>query len=138
MKSRKPVLLAEDDEIDVLSVKRAFNELQIKNPLIIAGNGEDALEYLVNPINILPCLILLDIKMPKMDGLEFLRVIKNDLKLKKIPVIILTTSNNERDLSESFNLSVAGYMVKPIDNARFIDTIKIIDVYWTLSELPED
>ncbi len=135
MRDAKPVLLAEDDAIDQQSIKRSFNELHITNPLVIANNGEEALGYLRNSMNQRPCAILLDLKMPKMNGLEFLALVKADDKLKMIPVVVFTSSNEERDKIASFGLSVAGYVVKPSDYKKFVDAMKTIDMYWTLSEL---
>jgi CheY-like chemotaxis protein len=136
MRSTKPVLLVEDDSVDALTVKRAFKELKILNPLVHRTNGEEALEYLRDESNEQPCLILLDLNMPKMNGIEFLKVVKVDDVLKKIPVVVLTTSKEERDIVESFRLSVAGYVVKPVDYQKFVETIRMIDLYWTLSKLP--
>jgi CheY-like chemotaxis protein len=109
----------------------------VDNPLARAQNGEEALEYLSNPCNEKPCVILLDLNMPKMNGTEFLGIAKADPLLRKIPVIVLTTSNEERDVMESFRRSVAGYIVKPVDYRKFVEAIRTIDLYWTLSELPE-
>ena len=136
MKSSKSVMLVEDDNVDVMTVKRAFKDLNIKNQLIIAPNGEEALEYLKNNDNSKPCIILLDLNMPKMNGLEFLRTIKTDENLKKIPVIVLTTSSQEEDVVESFNFGVAGYIVKSVDYIEFTQAIKTINSYWTLSKVP--
>ena len=136
MKSSKSVMLVEDDNVDVMTVKRAFKDLNIKNQLIITPNGEEALEYLKNNDNTKPCIILLDLNMPKMNGLEFLRTIKTDENLKKIPVIVLTTSSQEEDVVESFNFGVAGYIVKSVDYIEFTQAIKTINSYWTLSKVP--
>jgi CheY-like chemotaxis protein len=136
MKSNKTILLVEDDRIDAMTVKRAMNELKITNPLAHVDNGLAALDYLKNPENQEPCIILLDLNMPKMNGIELLGVLKKDAQLKKIPVIILTTSNAEKDKTESFNLSVAGYMLKPVDYKQFVEVIKDINLYWTISEVP--
>ncbi len=138
MRNLKPVLLVEDDRVDTMTTQRAFKELKIPNQLSTSGNGEEALEYLKDENTEKPCLLLLDLNMPRMNGIEFLEIIKQDDNLKKIPVIILTTSNEEKDKIESFSLSVAGYMVKPIDYQQFVEMIKTIDIYWTASELPED
>jgi CheY-like chemotaxis protein len=137
MRNFKPVLLVEDDSVDAMTVKRAFKDLKVTNTLIHRINGEEALEYLKNEINLKPCVILLDLNMPKMNGTEFLKVAKNDQNLRKIPVVVLTTSKEERDIVESFNLSVAGYIVKPVDYKNFVEAIRTIDLYWTLSELPQ-
>ena len=136
MRSDRPVLLVEDDEVDAMTVKRAFRDLHVANGLDIVGNGEEALSYLEDPENGRPCVILLDLNMPRMNGIEFLKIAKQDEKSKRIPVVVLTTSRAEQDKVESFNLGVAGYMVKPVDYEKFIETVKTIDLYWTLSELP--
>lgn len=138
MRNLKPILLVEDGRVDTMITQRAFKELKIPNQLLTTGNGEEALEYLKDENTERPCLVLLDLNMPRMNGIEFLEIIKQDDNLKKIPVIILTTSNEEKDKIESFRLSVAGYMVKPIEYQQFVAMIKTIDVYWTTSELPED
>jgi CheY-like chemotaxis protein len=138
MRSTKPVLLVEDDSIDAMTVRRAFKDLKLTNHLVHCLNGEEALAYLRDPKNEEPCVILLDLNMPRMNGTEFLKIAKNDGSLKTIPVIVLTTSNEERDVVESFRLSVAGYIIKPVDYKKFVDAIRTIDLYWTLSELPEN
>lgn len=137
MRNCKPVLLVEDDTIDAMTVRRAFRDLKVTNPLAHSLNGEEALAYLTEEGNPTPCVILLDLNMPKMNGTEFLKIIKADPALKKIPVIVLTTSNEERDILESFRRSVAGYIVKPVDYQKFLDAVRTINLYWTLSELPE-
>jgi CheY-like chemotaxis protein len=136
MRNSKPILLVEDDNIDAMTVERVLKGLKVSNPLVRTNNGEEALDYLRNEGNQKPCLTLLDLNMPKMNGVEFLKVVKADGALKKIPVIVLTTSDEQRDIVESFNLSVAGYMLKSTDYKRFVDTIRTINLYWTLSELP--
>jgi CheY-like chemotaxis protein len=136
MKISKPILLVEDDQVDVMTVKRALRELRITNKLYVAENGEEALEFLQNPQNEKPHIILLDLNMPKMNGTEFLQVVKQDQQLKTIPVIILTTSKTEQDKIESYSLQVAGYMIKPVDYLQFVEVIRVINLYWTLCELP--
>jgi len=137
MRNTKPVLLVEDDSIDAMTVRRAFRDLKLSNTLTHRINGEEALEHLREPGVTIPCVILLDLNMPRMNGIEFLKVIKQDDKLKRIPVIVLTTSNEECDVVESFRMCVAGYIVKPVDYKKFVEAIRTIDLYWTLSELPE-
>jgi len=138
MKSHgKPILLVEDDQIDAMTVKRALKELHVTNPLAHVENGEAALDVLHDLSIQKPCLILLDLNMPVMGGIEFLRVVKADAKLKRIPVVVLTTSEEQRDKLESFDLGVAGYMRKPVDYQQFVETMRTIDAYWTVSELPE-
>jgi CheY-like chemotaxis protein len=138
MRSSKPILLVEDDNVDVMTVKRALKDLNIKNQLVSTANGEEALEYLKNNGNKKPCIILLDLNMPKMNGIEFLQIVKADDILKKIPVIVLTTSSQQQDIAESFKLSIAGYIVKSVDYAEFTEAISTINMYWTLSKLPSN
>ena len=137
MRSSKPILLIEDDQVDAMTVKRALKEIKVTNRLDIMQNGEEALSFLRNPENEKPGIILLDLNMPKMNGIEFLKIAKKDETLKRIPVVILTTSKAERDKVDSFDLGVAGYMLKPVDYQKFIEVVKTIDLYWTLSELPD-
>lgn len=136
MRNSKPILLVEDDDVDVMTVKRAFNDLKVTNRLVSTVNGEAVLEYLRSRSNMKPSVILLDLNMPKMNGIEFLKTVKTDQALRKIPVVVLTTSGAEQDIAESFNLGVAGYMVKSVDYVKFVDIIRTIDMYWSLSELP--
>ncbi|MBP9601756.1 MAG: response regulator [Lutibacter sp.] len=137
MKNNKlTILLVEDDKIDVMTMKRALSELKIVNPVVVCENGLEALNYLNNTEHKTPGIILLDLNMPKMNGLEFLQQrILNDV-LKRIPTVVLTTSKDEQDKIESFNLGVAGYMIKPVDYMQFVEIVKTIDLYWTLSEIP--
>ncbi|MBF0620448.1 MAG: response regulator [Magnetococcales bacterium] len=137
MRNQKPILLVEDDQVDAMTVKRSLKKVHVTNNVERAKNGEEALAWLRNPDNERPCIVLLDINMPRMNGIEFLEVVKQDNALKTIPVIILTTSKDEMDRVKSFNLGVAGYMVKPVDYVQFVDVIQTINMYWTLSELPE-
>lgn len=136
MRENKPILLVEDDEVDVLTVQRALRDLKVANPLRIAGNGEEALEILRDPEEPRPTIILLDLNMPRMTGLEFLRIARKEKCIRGIPVVVLTTSRQDKDIMEGFELAVAGYMVKPVDYRKFVDVMKAIDHYWTLSELP--
>ena len=137
MRSSKPILLVEDDSVDTMTVKRALKDLKVTNELICTTNGEEALEHLRDESKKKPCVILLDLNMPKMNGVEFLRIAKADETLKKIPVVVLTTSEEEQDVVESFDLSVAGYIVKPTNYKKFVEAIRTIELYWTLSELPD-
>jgi len=84
-----------------------------------------------------PCIIISDINMPKLNGIEFLKEIKKNDELKRIPFVILTTSKEEADKCESFNLGVSGYMIKPVDYINFVEVVKTINLYWTISELPD-
>jgi CheY-like chemotaxis protein len=136
MQGTKPILLVEDDEVDAMKIERAFREIDVKNPLIKTTDGEEALLYLRGKDNELPCAIILDLKMPLMGGIEFLKIIKADEILKIIPVIVLTTSKDEQDKIDSFNLSIAGYMLKQPDYKQFLEVIKTINDYWSVSEMP--
>ncbi len=136
MRSKKPILLVEDDQIDVMSVQRAFKDIHVTNRLEVVSNGAEALSHLRNSENQRPCIILLDLNMPKMNGIEFLKVKKQDEMMRSIPVVVLTTSREDQDKVDSFNLGVAGYMIKPVEYKKFVEVAKTIDIYWTLSELP--
>ena len=133
----KPILLVEDDQVDVMTVKRALKEIKVTNPVVNLENGEAALKYLRDPKNEKPCIILLDLNMPIMNGIEFLQVMKHDDQLKRIPVIMLTTSEEQQDKIHSFDLGVAGYMAKPVDYRQFVEVMRTIDAYWTISEVPQ-
>jgi CheY-like chemotaxis protein len=135
MKSSKPILLVEDDNVDAMTVRRALKDINVTNEIIHHLNGEDAVKYLMSK-NKRPCVILLDLNMPRMNGIDFLKIIKKNDELKQIPVIVLTTSQNERDKMESFEFSVAGYIIKSSDYKKFMESFKTLNLYWTLSELP--
>ncbi len=138
MNSKKPILLVEDDKVDAMTVKRSLREIHVTNDVVVAGNGEEALQFLHQPGAECPCIILLDLNMPKMNGLELLQVLKKDPAFKKVPVVVLTTSKNDQDKFESFDLGVAGYMIKPVDYQQFVDVVRTINLYWTLSEMPDE
>lgn len=136
------ILLVEDDELDVMNVRRAFKRNNILNPLFVAGNGLEALEMLRGAGGAAPAvpderrLILLDLNMPKMNGIEFLRALRADPDLQFIPVVVLTTSDEDRDKIEAYQLNVAGYIVKPVTLLSFVETMATLNHYWMLSELP--
>lgn len=131
------ILLVEDDEIDVMNVKRAFDKNHITNPLYVAGNGLEALEKLRSgEIPQGRRIVLLDLNMPKMNGIEFLRELRSDPAIALTPVVVLTTSNNDRDKIDAFNLNVAGYLVKPVTFAEFSELMVTLNKYWTLVEMP--
>ena len=133
MRSNRPILLIEDDEVDAMTVRRALKEINVSNEVVHSENGEEALEYLKSSGK-RPSIILLDLNMPIMSGLEFLEErMKND-EWRSIPAVVLTTSKDDFDKANSFKLAVSGYMVKPVDYSEFIDIIKKIDAYWTVSE----
>jgi len=137
MRNNKPILIIDDDLVDAMTIKRAFKDIDVTNRIDLVGNGEEALEFLRNESNENPALIFLDLNMPKINGLEFLRILRQDEQLNMIPVIILTTSKDEHDKIDSFKLGIAGYIVKPVDYMQFVEVIKTIKDYWTFSELPK-
>jgi CheY-like chemotaxis protein len=137
MGSSKPILLVEDDDVDAMTTKKALDELEFTNELIRKVDGEEALEYLQQDDKQLPYFILLDLNMPRMNGLEFLKVIKDEQILKRIPVVVLTTSETEQNIVDSYELGVAGYVVKSVDYKQFIESMRTITEYWALSRVPE-
>jgi len=134
MTEKMPILLVEDDMVDARTVERALRELNVTNPLLKAADGEEALEVLGNGKDKTPGLILLDLNMPRMDGLQLLSVLKKHETWRRIPVVVLTTSTEEEDRVRSFDLSVSGYMIKPVDYSQFVETMRTINMYWLLSE----
>ena len=131
------ILLVEDDEVDVMNVRRAFQRAHVSNPLHVAGNGLEALEILRG--DTLPAdrrLVLLDLNMPRMNGIEFLRAVRADATLRSLPVVVLTTSNDERDKVDAYKLNVAGYLLKPVTFTEFVDLMAALNKYWMLVEMP--
>lgn len=130
------LLLVEDDEVDVMNIQRAFKKNNIANPMWVAGNGIEALEMLrLDKVPAGRRLVLLDLNMPKMNGIEFLRELRGDPTLAATSVVVLTTSNDDRDKVEAYNLNVAGYLLKPVTFASFVELTAALNKYWTLSEL---
>ena len=138
MQKLKPILLVEDDSVDAMTVKRAMRDLQVNHSVIHSSNGEEALKYLASPDTEKPFVILLDLNMPKMNGIEFLKVIKTNPDLKTIPVIVLTTSRERRDVLDSFEFGASGYMIKPVGYSEFVEILSRIVIYWNSSELPKE
>lgn len=137
------ILLVEDNPGDIRLTQEALKESKVKNNLTIARDGEEALEILrrqgEHSGNPQPDLILLDLNLPKMDGREVLEKIKNDEILKRIPVVILTTSKAEEDILKSYNLHANCYITKPVDLDQFLIIIKTIDEFWlSIVKLPSD
>lgn len=131
------ILLVEDDQVDVMNVRRAFEKNRIANPLYVASDGLEALQMLRS--GAVPDerrLVLLDLNMPRMTGLEFLRELRADPHLHTTVVIVLTTSSDERDKIEAYNLSVASYLLKPVTFINFVETMAALNKYWALVELP--
>ncbi|KJD32179.1 transcriptional regulator [Tamlana nanhaiensis] len=130
------VLVIEDDVIEVMKLNRAISSLQLKHNIIEANNGEEALNILQNKGE-LPDIILLDLNMPKLNGIEFLTILKNDDVLRYIPTIILTTSSNQRDLLECYKIGIAGYVIKPLKYEEYVSKIERVLGYWSINELKQ-
>ena len=135
------ILLVEDDELDVMNVQRAFKKNNISNPLFVAGDGVEALRLLRGgggkpQVPRSRLIILLDLNMPRMGGIEFLRALRDDPQLRPITVIVLTTSDEERDKVEAYKLNVAGYILKPVTLQAFVEIMATLNKYWTVCELP--
>lgn len=136
MQSSNPVLLVEDDQVIAVAVEKAFLSLGLCTPIVHLRNGQEAIEYLTSESNRKPDIILLDLHMPKINGIEFLKSIKSNPVLRRIPVVMLTTSQNQEDIDECFSLNAAGYMIKPLDDKCLTETIRTIAMYWSCSKLP--
>jgi len=136
MRSAKPLLLVEDSPEDALTIKQALEDSGATAGTIHAPTVQDALAYLRNGTNERPALILLDLSRSATAGIEFLKTAKGDPELGRIPVVVLSTSQEPQDVLESFDLSVAGYIVKPAEYAALVEAVKIIQDYWSLSYLP--
>ncbi len=131
------ILLVEDDQVDVMNVRRAFDRNRISNPFFVASDGLEALAMLRDGrVPRSRRIILLDLNMPRMTGIEFLRELRSDSALQSTPVVVLTTSNDERDKVEAYNLNVAGYLLKPVTFVNFVEVMAALNKYWTLVELP--
>jgi len=136
------ILLVEDDPKDVELTMTALDEYNLANEVVVATDGEQALDYLYYrgefmrraPSN--PAVLLLDLKLPKIDGLEILQQIKSDDKLKMIPVVVLTSSREEKDMVASYKLGVNAYVVKPVDFHEFVNAIKELGVFWAVINEP--
>jgi CheY-like chemotaxis protein len=130
------IFLVDDDEVDVMTVKRAFAKANIANRIYVATDGIEALELLrAEAIPTTRRLVLLDLNMPRMNGIEFLREIRGDPALQALTVVVLTTSNEDRDRVETYQLNVAGYLLKPVTFHSFADMMSTLNKYWTLMEM---
>ena len=134
MKDSLSILLIEDDTIERMKFNRTLNKLGFKHRVMEATNGEEAMAILSKK-NDLPNIIFLDLNMPRLNGLEFLEILKNDPILKYIPSIILTTSNNEQDIMECYKTGVAGYVIKPLKYDDYMDKINKVLSYWGINQL---
>ncbi|MEO7732790.1 MAG: response regulator [Kofleriaceae bacterium] len=131
------ILLVDDDEVDVMTVRRAFTKANIANQLYVATDGVEALALLrTEGIPAARRLVLLDLNMPRMSGIEFLREVRSDPALQAVTVVVLTTSNEDRDRVDAFQLNVAGYLLKPVTFTAFADVMTTLNKYWTLMEMP--
>ncbi|MDO9510512.1 MAG: response regulator [Bacteroidales bacterium] len=141
---RTDILLVEDDLNDVLLIKRAFKKSNIANPLYVVNDGQTAIDYLLGEgeynnrkMYPLPVLILLDLKLPKKSGFEVLDIIKNSTELKKIPVVVLTSSNQKKDVDLAYTKGVNSYLLKPVEFEQLSELVKTLNMYWLiLNELP--
>ena len=142
MAEMKRILLVEDSEKDIELALEALDEYHLANDVIVAHDGAEALDYLYRRgpfaanTSGQPVLVLLDLKMPKVDGMEVLRQIKEDPQLKRIPVVMMTSSREERDLVRSYDLGVNAYVVKPVKFLDFVESVKQLGVFWALINEP--
>ena len=142
MNPLKRILLAEDSPHDVELTLAALEEHNLANDVVVARDGAEALDYLyqrgqfAGHGNGLPVVVLLDLKMPKVDGLEVLRQMREDPNLKRVPVVMVTSSREEQDLVRSYQLGVNAYVVKPVDFQKFVNSIKQIGVFWAILNEP--
>lgn len=131
------ILLVEDDDVDAKMVVRAFTKLRIANPIVRAKDGVSALELLRDNTVTRPYIILLDLNMPRMGGLEFLEQLRNDPVLNTSIVFVLTTSKDDEDKGAAYNQNIAGYIIKEKLQNGFDELVKLLDCYWRIVELPE-
>jgi len=143
MNSKRPILLVEDNADDETLTLRAFNKNRISNPVVVARDGVEALDYLfgkttpdVTPPGALPAVILLDLKLPRIDGLEVLRRIRADDRTRLLPVVILTTSKEQQDVFDGYSLGANSYIRKPVDFEKFIEAIGQLGLYWLVLNEP--
>jgi len=142
MADLKRILYAEDNPKDVELTLAALDEHNLANEVIVVSDGAEALDYLYCRgkyklrTSEHPAVVLLDLKMPKVDGLEVLRTMRNDERLKQTPVVILTSSREESDMVESYQLGVNAYVVKPVDFQQFVEAVKILGVFWAVINEP--
>lgn len=134
MERKLSVLLIEDDTIEIMKVNRTISSLGLPHEIVEARNGEVALEILKKR-NQLPDIIFLDLNMPKISGIEFLRILKADSVLKYLPTIILTTSSNHKDILECYKIGIAGYIIKPLRYEEYVEKLKRVLDYWSVNEL---
>ena len=145
MASDRPILLVEDNPDDEALTLRAFNKNRINNPVVVARDGVEALDYLFGTgthagrdVSVMPAVILLDLKLPRIDGLEVLRRIRANERTSLLPVVILTTSKEQQDIYEGYSLGANSYIRKPVDFEKFIHAVGQLGVYWLVLNEPVD
>ena len=131
MQNSKPILLIEDDRIDAMTVKRALKELGVNNQLIHTTDGAKALKHLRDQANDPPCVILMDLNTPRMNGMELLQIIKADEVLKNIPVVVMSTSNEPKDVDKLSRLGACRYIVKSVDYGEFVESMQGVEQLWS-------
>jgi len=141
MRDTLPILLVEDNEADVELALRAFKRRRLANPIVVARDGEEALNYVHQrgPFThgaAVPAVILLDLRLPKLSGLEVLREIKSHPVYKHVPLVVLTTSNEDRDIQSCYEVGAASYIVKPVEYDKFQEVVDRIDLYWIVTNVP--
>jgi CheY-like chemotaxis protein len=136
----RPILLVEDNLMDVDLTIQAFTDHGVANPIVVCRDGEEALDYMSAHASVtdaqLPILVLLDLRLPKVDGIEVLRWARQHPVWQQIPVIVLTTSRENSDIQSAYRLGVNSYILKPVDFATFADVVKTIHIYWLLTNVP--
>lgn len=130
------VLLAEDDDIEAEGIRRAFKKMKIKNPIFRVKNGLEALELLRSDVISVPRVVLLDLNMPKMGGLEFLQAIRNDELISDTIIFVFTTSKSEKDMVAAYKKNIAGYIVKSDLDKSLLDLVELLKSYWRAVEMP--
>ncbi len=143
MEDNKPIMLIEDNPDDETLTRRALKKNNIKNEVVVARNGAEALDYLFGTgpyagrdLTVMPQVILLDLKLPKVDGLDVLRRLRANELTRLLPVVILTSSNEERDRINSYGLGANSYVRKPVDFGQFIDAVRQLGLYWLILNEP--
>jgi hypothetical protein len=141
MNDAMTILLVEDNPADVELTLRAFRRRRLSNPVMVVRDGEEALDYVHQRGQfvggtVVPGVVLLDLRLPKVGGLEVLRELKNHPVYRQVPVVVLTTSTEDRDVRSSYELGAASYIVKPVEFSKFQEVVERIDLYWILTNLP--
>jgi CheY-like chemotaxis protein len=136
----RPILLVEDNPMDLDLTYQALKEHSVANPIVACRDGEEALRYMeehhLSTDSQIPILVLLDLRLPKVDGIEVLRQARNDSVWKQVPIVVLTTSRENKDIEAAYQLGVSSYIVKPVDFLAFTEVVKTIKVYWLLTNEP--